>query len=456
MLIRPRLTDFHGINAAQADLDFAIPFFDEDVPLYLDPFMLWRSPSQQDQMLHTGLINAFNHLGTLAKSGNQAQAVSTLILASECDEVGLGTSARRKGKRIGEEKASEIISLFRRIPQYERAGFRHFEEIQLFVDGISKDRVSDIACNFLKSFLIDFTIDQCNRLGVPIQPVDVENVYDYRANTFVKHTGVTLPVNPNDGSPIIFVPRRWLRFVPWLSYEDYFHHYCPQDEVAHTPEELTRVSVLNYNRDHYGVVDAYVKAKERTAADCVNDPLFSQMPAMSARRALARIKKLPTGKTDGADREYEALIGKLLPSMLYPQLDFAQEQARTDDGVSIRDLIFYNTRSTPFLQEMMDDYGSRQITFEIKNVRQIGREHVDQLNRYLADELGRFGVLVTRNPLQRAEMTRTINLWAGQRKAIVVLTDADIEQMVEVFHSKQRAPLEVVLKKYVEFRRECP
>ena len=105
---------------------------------------------------------------------------------------------------------------------------------------------------------------------------------------------------------------------------------------------------------------------------------------------------------------------------------------------------------------MMDDYGARQITFEIKNVHRVGREHVDQLNRYLEYELGRFGVFVTRNPLEKAEMTRTVNLWSGQRKAIVVLTDADVEQMVEVFESKQRTPLEVIVKKYVEFRRECP
>jgi hypothetical protein len=51
-------TSFAG-TSAQAELDFAIPFFDEDIPLYLDPFLLWRSPSQQDQALHTSLINAF-------------------------------------------------------------------------------------------------------------------------------------------------------------------------------------------------------------------------------------------------------------------------------------------------------------------------------------------------------------------------------------------------------------
>jgi hypothetical protein len=124
--------------------------------------------------------------------------------------------------------------------------------------------------------------------------------------------------------------------------------------------------VLNYNRDHYGVVDHYIKAKERAFEDCYSDPLFSQIPVISARRKLEQICKLPTGKTDNADKQYENAVGQLLPSLLYPDLDFAQMQARTDSGVSIRDLIFYNTRKTELLKEMLADYASRQITFELK------------------------------------------------------------------------------------------
>lgn len=456
MLIRPRLTDCYGVFAAQADLDFAIPFLDEDIPLYLDPFMLWRSPSQQDQAMHTGLINAFNHLGVLASQGKKSEAIETLIIASECDEVGLGTSLNRKGKRIGQDKASEIIDLFETIPQYQKYGFRHFEEIQFFVEGISKDRISDISCNFLKSFLIDFTIDQCEKHHIPTKPCNIRHKYEYRENKFIPEDSVDLPVNPENSAPIILVPKRWLRFVPWINYDEYFEKHCPQDEVSHKPEELTRVKVLNFNRQNYGVIEEYIKEKERSFEDCKNDPLFSQIPVTSAKRVFAQIKKLPTGLTDGADKEYEKLVGRLLPSLLYPNLDFAQEQARTSDGVSIRDLIFYNTRSTPLLEELMDDYESRQITFEMKNVAAIERIHVDQINRYLTEDLGKFGVFVTRNPLKKAEFNRTVNLWAGQRKVVITLTDADLEQMVEVFESKQRNPLDILNKKYVEFRRACP
>jgi hypothetical protein len=456
LLLRPRLTDYHGIHLAQAELDFAIPFFDEDVPLYLDPFMLWRSPSQQDQALHTSLINAFNHLGHLVKKGDEEAAVSTLIIASECDEVGLGSSAKRKGKRIGREKAREILSLFSKLPHYSQRGFRHFEEIQFYIDGISKDRVSDISCSFLKSFLIDFTIDQSARLGIPTAPVSVENVYDYRKNEFQTQNGISLPINPIDGTPLIFVPKRWLRFTPWINYDDYFEHHCPYDEISHAADVLKRVEVLNFNRDHYGVVEGYILAKERTAESCHNDPLFSQIPITSAKRKFEAIRKLPTGKSENADKMYEDALGQLLPSLLYPSLDFAQVQARTVSGVSIRDLIFYNTRSNEFLAELLTDYGSRQITMEMKNVHAIDREHIDQINRYLSDDLGKFGVLITRHPLKRAEFQRTIDLWSGQRKAVVTLTDEDIQQMVEVFESKQREPLDILKKKYVEYRRACP
>jgi hypothetical protein len=377
LLIRPRLTDYHGIRLPQAELDFAIPFFDEDTPLYVDPFLLWRSPSQQDQALHTWLLNAFNHLGQLAKEGGDEKAISILVAASECDEVGLGSSAKRQGKRIGRAKAGEIIALFKRLPHYSSRGFRHFEEIQFYVDGISKDRISDISCSFLKSFLVDFTIDQCAKLGIPTQASQVDNVYNYRKNDFEILKEIRVPVNPENGKPLVFVPKRWLRFTPWISYDDYFARACPQDEISHVPEELKRVEVLNYNRDHYGVVEEYITAKERTFEDCTNDPLFSQLPITSAKRKFELVKKLPTGKTDNADRQYEDVLGQLLPSLLYPKLDFAQVQARTDSGVSIRDLIFYNTRADEFLTELLDDYGSRQITMELKNVRAVEREHID-------------------------------------------------------------------------------
>jgi hypothetical protein len=92
-LVRPRLTEFHGIFRPQVELDFAIPILDEDVPLYVDPFLLWKSPSYQDKALHRSMVESFNAIGHLARRAKRERGVEQLLIASECDEVGLGVSA---------------------------------------------------------------------------------------------------------------------------------------------------------------------------------------------------------------------------------------------------------------------------------------------------------------------------------------------------------------------------
>lgn len=455
-LIRPRLTDYHGIHKNQADLDFAIQFFDEDIPLYLDPFLLWKSPSLQDQALHTTITNSFNNLNFMLKKGKETDAISLLINLSECQEVGLGVSKSRNGLAIGEQKAKEILSLFKDIPQYSAYGFTHFEVIQLYISGLSKDRISDIACNYIKSFLIDYTIEQCEINKIPIEGVILGDIYNYKTNSIDKNQKVYLPINPISKEPLIFTPKRWLRFNPWINFEDYFKEACPRDEIFNPDEPVDKVKVLNFNRDNYDVIEEYIKYKDKTSTNCKNDPLFSQIPIVSAKRKLNEILKLNTGKEDGADMKYEELSASLLASLFYPHLDFAQTQSRTDSGRHIRDLIFYNNRDIDFLDEIFTEYNNRQLVIEMKNVKDINRDHINQLNRYMQNNIGNFGVFLTRKPLSKTMFENTINLWSSQRKCIIAITDEDLKLMVEVYESKQRTPIEVIKKKYIEFRRSCP
>ena len=217
ILVRPRITDFHNISVAQAELDFAIPFLNEDIPLYVDPFSAMEVTFIAGSSLTYFARNSFNHLGHLTRRGRVNDARQILMLASECNEVGLGLSKTRQGLRIGSNKADEILSLFDEVSEYKDHGFVHFEEIQLFVDGIGKDRVSDFACSFIKSFLIDYTIQECEELGIPLQQVTLPYVYNYRNYSFNQDQILNLPVNPTNSDPILFVPKRWLRFSPSIN-----------------------------------------------------------------------------------------------------------------------------------------------------------------------------------------------------------------------------------------------
>ena len=456
MLIRPRLTDYHGIHLAQEQIDFLIPYLNEDIPLYVDPFLMWMSPSQQDVSLHNSLIQSFNYLGYLVQENNKPQAIEQLIVSSECSEVGLGYSLTRKGKRIGVPTAEEILSLFQNIPFLAEKGFTHIETAQLFVDQVGKDRISDITCSFIKSFLIDYTIEQCEKYGIPLVDTNINNVYHQRKNVFEPVELTKLPINPETNHPVLFVPKRWLRKSNWISNDNYFYDYLPKEIFQDTENHLDKGEIVTYNRENFGIVERYIEYKEINARDCTNDPMFSPLPVLSTKRKFRSILSLPTGKEDNASGKYEDWSAELLATLLYPHLDFAEIQSRTESGVLIRDLVFYNNRSIDFWNEIFTDYGSQQIVFEMKNVKEIEREHVNQLNRYLVNHFGKFGIFITRNKLPQKIFKNTIDLWSGQRKCIIALTDEDIKLMVTLYESKQRMPFEVIKKKFVEFMRACP
>jgi hypothetical protein len=451
-IIRPRLNDFHNLPFRQEDVDFVIPFLDEDIPFYIDPFLLWKSPSLQDNSLHLSLLNSINFLGGQYQKGN-TDCVKTLIKCSECEEVGLGTSKSKSGKRIGEKSANEILSLYKDIPQIQNSGIIHFEEIQLLIDNIAEDRISDITASIIKSFLIDYTIENCEKNKIPIEQLDIV-CFDIKDNT-IKTEQTFLPINPNTKKPIILVPKRWIRKTNYINFQNYCNGYFTPKMVKNG-EKQERVKVLTYNRQNYDVVQTYIKIKERQKDDCKNDPLFKQIPTLSAKRKLATILNLPTGKTDNADKEYENTLCPLLAALLYPDLDFAQEQSRTISGVLIRDLIFYNSRSIDFLKDLFNLYDCRQIVFELKNVKELNNEHVDQLNRYLKESFGKFGIIFTRKEPTKKVLKNVADLWSGQRKCIIVLTDDDLKLMCNVYESKNRSPIEVLNKKYIEFMRSVP
>src|SRR3546814_9229198 len=90
------------------------------------------------------------------------------------------------------------------------------------------------------------------------------------------------------------------------------------------------------------------------AAACRPDPLFQPLGLPTLRKKIGELRKVPSGKVDGADKNYESLAFDLLSSLLYPELEFAESQVRTVQGVHIRDVIFYNDGKTAFLADLRE------------------------------------------------------------------------------------------------------
>ena len=126
------------------------------------------------------------------------------------------------------------------------------------------DRISDISCNLIKSFLIDYTIDRCEVHGIPTCDSTVDAVYMANSNTFQSEK-VKLPTNPNTGKPTILVPKRWLRSAPWINQDQYVSEYFANLPDGAARQFTDRIQILNFNRHNYDLVKSYVTA-QRTSA----------------------------------------------------------------------------------------------------------------------------------------------------------------------------------------------
>jgi hypothetical protein len=218
---------------------------------------------------------------------------------------------------------------------------------------------------------------------------------------------------------------------------------------------VAKAAVLAYNARNYIEIERYIDEKERRADECRPDALYTPLTSGTLLSKFNELRRLPTGSAERADRKYEDLVSDLLASLLYPALELAGSRVRTLSGAHIRDLIFYNDGKTDFWRDLKERYEARQPVFELKNVKSLDAEHVNQLYRYLDAEFGRFGVLVTRNPAPSAIQGNIVDLHSSKRTVIICLDDRDLELMLSLLGSA-RDPNDAIKKKFVELTRLLP
>ena len=384
-VVNPRLIDGFRLGFNQDDVPFAVPHLREDLPFAVDPFLLWNSGDESRRVLHGHLTTFLELVVQKARSGKRYEAIELLLGCAEARELGLGFSRGSKaGSAIGPQLAESAIDILTSIPQVADGGISHLEILGLVVPLIAQDRLSDISASVLKRFFISYTRDQAETLGIPTKRFAIDSIWDWDSSRWTTDRP-DLPFNPIDGSPLLLAPLDLLRHLPWINYEDYFKTAYSRLVLPSTkrskrpPKEV----VLDYNRRNFVTVERYIDLKENQAAACRPDPLFQPLGLPTLRKKILDLRKVPTGKADGADKKYEAIAFDLLSSLLYPELEHAENQVRTMEGVHIRDVIFYNDGKTEFLADLRERLGARQIVFELKNVKTLESGHVNQLYRYL-------------------------------------------------------------------------
>jgi len=74
----------------------------------------------------------------------------------------------------------------------------------LLVEGIGRDKISDITTNIIRHKLVEYTQAQCEFWGIPTEPVPSEMIWDQENDKWTNRY-VDLPVC--NGKSVILVPK---------------------------------------------------------------------------------------------------------------------------------------------------------------------------------------------------------------------------------------------------------
>ena len=209
------------MSFTQGEVDFVIPRLDQDLPLCIDPFLLYKSRDDNLRGLHDQMLTLFRNAIACFREG-KIREFQELISFPEVNEVGLGYSEGGiRGSGLGQYLNRLLAETLAASEPLQDRGIKHIEELQLVSIGIGADRVSDIAANILKQYLIQYTQVQAQLWSIPIESAVPINHY-FDLGDFTWQDGYfDLPRNPLNGLPILLVPRRVVRLLPWINYDDY-------------------------------------------------------------------------------------------------------------------------------------------------------------------------------------------------------------------------------------------
>ncbi len=123
----------------------------------------------------------------------------------------------------------------------------------------------------------------------------------------------------------------------------------------------------------------------------------SQVKDIRTRRLGQVISELPNLEEGAADAvKFEEWVGQVIKILFAGRLSNPELKPNAD-AIQRRDLVATNSASEGFWKRILDDYGSRQVVFEIKNYASLKTEDFRQVLSYTTGEYGRFAIIVYRS-----------------------------------------------------------
>jgi hypothetical protein len=466
-----RFSEAFDLHKTQAQLDFVDVELDGDTPLFLDPFALSIRKDAWSYECTQHLLSFFQAAIDAIHAEDVDRARHVLSHLSEPNETRLGLSkAEPSGRGLGGKQELELYDALVDSEAARTGILSEIAECDLFIPGISHDKISDITTNVIRGPLATYTREQCALLGVPVrEDVPVGRVWDIGRHDWVSVYG-SLPIW--QGHRILLVPKASVRYRMCLDSQEYYNHFMLnflQAEHLRSSSSLVKVlrngnhvvtkksvkerhpfskrSLYEFTKEHPEVLEHYkhIKSAEGTLSERQLDEAFDEAALCDALSAALR--QIRPGN-DTASAFHNLMVGTL-EFIFFPHLIYPIKEREIHEGRKRIDIVYTNAARDGFFYRLHTarQVASNYIMVECKNYSSdIGNEEVDQLSGRFSTNRGRLGISVSRSFNYRARLIERCRDTARDGRGFIIpLVDEDIHEMLAAIKDHRRSAVDARL-----------
>lgn len=249
-----------------------------DLPLFIDPFLLFGSPKPEYQELHNSILKYLTFLKEKSEQGITTFAeVKSWYLFPEVKQnwfgySKVGNNGSGLGSDFGKAFSSSMHIVFDDLGNEKITQSSHLEKASLFEIGVGRDNISDFTTNLIKQYLLEYTqtFAKENIDEKYCKNIKVDKVYfDYELERWMPKE-YYLPIF--NGDYVILTPRDILtKDDIWINSNDLredFERICnsiPNDQLRH--------EIQNYFLKRLPITEKKKKNSQKEISTAIHDTI---------------------------------------------------------------------------------------------------------------------------------------------------------------------------------------
>lgn len=479
-------SEYFKLGKNQAELDFVDIDPNKDLPLFIDPFVLSSQANDWTEECNACITSFFETLIDFIRDGNDRDALRMLSKLGEPNETCFGLSRSiPSGRGIGTQQANDLLQNIKRSKAVKTGLISDIAELDLFVEKIGPDKISDMTTNILRGLLIKYTQDQCYLHGIELNtkspsgwiwsPEDKRWGQDY---TF-------LPII--DGKTILLVPKFMVRWSMILNNTDYYNNFVTcfiRDDELKLNGQLVEVLksgdrrvtkknikekhpknkdfLATFSEQHPEVLKKYRETKEKQSVITISNNEFIDKITSGetvfnekdfAQFLQAILKDIKPGDED-ASRYHSFMIG-VLQFIFDSDFIYPKKERQINDGRKRIDISYTNASIGGFFNRIFTapNILAQEIMVECKNyTKDPTNPEVDQLRGRFDPRRGNFGLMLYRNTSDKNLLQkRCRDVTLAHAGYIIALDDSDINTLLEYISKGRRSFIDSFLQERLDY-----